>query len=293
MRVQVPLNNFFAMLVISISGPRRHYKRLVGDANHAYATILVALANIPAEPVVPEDLALDWTGQNPEHSLDTARDAAKRAVLGLIAASIDEYLGTLVSLPSILPPTLATETADTRMLGAKLTKLFDANDYEESDALIRLLLYWRNREFHSGAQDATKEIEKLERNKPKIETRYPRFDVTKAISHCRLRTKPSNIDILTLLQASHRFVAQTDEFFLRNINPRTFIRAFLGDCHETNKAALKSAWAKDPDRRKTWMLNMLSHHGLVETGAPPAGSSPDFTAAIDEAIALPLNTLVP
>lgn len=268
--------------VIAESVARRSFKNSLGDVNHAYATWIVALANLPAAgSVIPADLALVWHPKNVERSKLIAHDAAKRAVLGLVVSSFDEFIDCLRARPFLTDEAFRQNLTGSvgERLGACQAEL---ETLDETSCLMDLLIYWRNRLVHGSKSNLDPTVvAQLRVHADGIASEYAGCDVELAVTHSRTRELPSNVEILALILAAQRFVRRVDRLLIERLNVETYLYECVGHFLLSSGKSVQEVWCWKPERRETWTKQVVSHYGIVEQEMSMLEyHSPDFTAAI-------------
>lgn len=217
---------------------RIQFKKHFGQANHHLITSLVALHTLEKSSVnqAPEELRTAWTPKDKNASVMRSRIFVLQSFLGWAVDSVDMYLGLLNRKPNYLQDVSLSSKLDGagRSVLKKVTIYSDHYKINEiTQALIDVLITWRNNVFHELADNKLRSASRntLATKALEIAETYRGLEVS------RLADKAEKGDSLTfketasLINAAHHFVQELDEKILAVFDSTQF-------CKEATQNAL-------------------------------------------------------
>ncbi len=227
---------------------RIQFKKHFGQANHHLITSLVALHTLDKSGVVdaPPELHTAWNPKDKNASIARSRIFVLQSFLGRAVDSVDMYLGLLNRKPNYLQ----NDALSSKLDGAGRSVLKKVNIYSEhyeiseiTQALIDVLITWRNNVFHELADNKLRlESRKtLSTKSAKIAETYRGMDVTSLAQKAEKGLPLTFKETASLINATHHFVQELDEKILKNFDAKKFCREAVQDAIDNKDQSTRFA----------------------------------------------------
>jgi hypothetical protein len=256
---------------------RIQFKKHFGQANHHLITSLVALHTLDKSGVfdAPPELHAAWNPKDKSASVARSRIFVLQSFLGWAVDSVDMYLGLLNRKPNYLQ----NDALASRLDGAGRSVLKKVNIYSEhyeiaeiTQALIDVLITWRNNVFHELADNKLRLESRrtLSTQSAKIAETYRGMDVSSLAQKAEKGAPLTFKETASLINATHHFVQELDEKILSNFDAKKFCQEAVQDAID-NKDQSTGFTAKylglTMEQRFRFLRNWLKNeYGFGEPG---------------------------
>jgi hypothetical protein len=242
-------------LFLNESRARRHFKDVLGNANHLIITILVGLFAVEQRIIstAPAELRAAWNPKDPTASANRSRVMMLQMSLVRATDALDVYLAFARRKPALIQRPLhqqAIDSAEQSVL-RKFTAMKDPCLLSAPviTALVEVMIAWRNRQVHSLADNevSTETWETLRKNEAWIKGEFRGMEIGRLFSDFSKDTPPSFKEIASFIRATQEAVRIMDAHLLRNLEPKIFLKELI------EEYSLKGHTSGDRDdfRKKT------------------------------------------
>jgi hypothetical protein len=215
---------------------RIQFKKHFGQANHHLITSLVALHTLEGSSVAqaPKELHTAWSPKDKKASVIRSRIFVLQSFLGWAVDSIDMYLGLLNRKPNYLQ----NEALSSKLDGAGRSVLKKVNIYSEhynineiTQALVDVLITWRNNVFHELADNklGSDSRKTLSSKTAEIAETYRGLEVSKLAEKAEKGASLTFKETASLINAVHHFVQELDEKILKAFDSKKFCKEAVQD----------------------------------------------------------------
>lgn len=215
---------------------RIQFKKHFGQANHHLITSLVALHTLEKSSVVeaPTELHTAWSPKDKNASVIRSRNFVLQSFLGWAVDSIDMYLGLLNRKPNYLQDTSLSSKLDGAGRSVLKKMIIYSDHYkiaETTQALIDVLITWRNNVFHELADNKLRaESRKILSSKgTEIAEIYRGLDVSQLAEKAEKGASLTFKETASLINSAHHFVQELDEKILNTFDDIKFCKEAVQD----------------------------------------------------------------
>lgn len=268
-------------LYLNESQGRRHFKNLLGQANHLIITALVGLDAVEKGLVTgpPTGLHAAWSPQNPVNSARRARRLILDMVLVRAVDSLDIYIRKARRLPGLIQSTALRDSIDGagRSVMRKVSALEDQyGDLEPvAFALALVMIAWRNKSAHEEADTTVdnRHREILHQNTGAIAAEYRGLNVDRLLDGFD-SGDPTFKECASLISATQRFIQTLEKLLLRELDAEQYLRELVwktpleltgDDAASFRKQRIQSVWGRDAADRTRAVVRHLRQYGITDT----------------------------
>jgi hypothetical protein len=285
-RVRYPMSVF-----LNESPARRHFKDVLGQANHLIITILVGLYAVEQRLIsdCPAELHTAWNPKDPAASANRSRVMMLQMSLVRATDALDVYLSFARRKPALIQAAHVQQKMDAcgHSVFGKFAIVRDLclSEAPTIGALVEVMIAWRNRQVHSLADnDVSQESwNVLRRNADWIRDEFRGMEVDRLFSDFSKESPPSFKEIASFIRATHEAVRIADSHLLKNLEPQTYLKQLIwerasranldGDPEKIRKKQLQSIWGRDSSERKQRVTYFLKNCGLSLSPTDDKGST--------------------
>lgn len=273
-------------LYLNASSARRRFKKLLGNANHLFITLLVGARGIQDGLLtkVPAELHAAWNPRNASASAKRSRRLALEMGLARGTDALDAYITWAIRRPTII--TMDSLRGALDGAGRSVTKrVIELNNaiLSEDDPLASMLLImiaWRNQSVHSATETSVDDVTwaRLEAKATWINETFRGLDVRQLRSHFQSRKSPALKEVTSLIAATQLAVELFDKTFLSNLDLEKYIRGLIEndivsrlenddaqDRAHQRKLRVANIWGRDQMRRAAAVRSYLINLGFSPT----------------------------
>jgi hypothetical protein len=290
---------------MNFSPAQRHFKKMLGGANHLIITALVGLDAIERGAVteIPDDIHAAWSPQDAVASSKRSRRLILDMALVRAIDALDVYIQQARRKPSLIQDKSLQREIDGASPSAfkRFTAVeghFAAIDRTVA-ALVAVMITWRNRSAHSEADaNAPERHILLLRNNPEpISSRFRGLSTELLLCGYEEHRPPVFKEIASFINATHHFVEELERAQFATMDPECYLKQLIWTAaseansnrdtpERARKRRLQSIWGKDPSERKVFVERFLYNHGISKTKAKdvtyPLMFSDDLLARLGE-----------
>lgn len=293
---------------LPISGARKTFKALLGNANHLIITALVGLDGIERGIVrdVPSELRAAWSPNDPIISARRSRRLLLDMALIRAIDALDIYIREAIRKPALIQSRLLREKIDAAGISIFKKFLVVENLVKSGDpipaAIIGIMITWRNRAAHSeddkNALSCHKEL--IRSNASTIASRYCDLNDKLLLEGYEKGRAPTFKEIASLIRAVHEFVGQIETALFQALDTSEYVRDLVcqavsspqrnGEAlSETRFRHVVSTWGKSAEHKERAVISFLRHQGISFAQTPPNGTN----ALIDDNLVRKLIKMSP
>lgn len=283
-------------LFLNESIARKKFKDLLGNANHFLITILVGLNGIESGliSICPEELRTSWNPKDKVVSANRARIMVLEMTLVRATDALDAYITWARRTPSLIQNDAVQSRIDSagQSVFYKFKVICDSSPPldRKINALIEVMIAWRNRVVHSfAASEVSKESwEILEKNKDWLKDTFQGMEFSRLFSDFNKGGPPTFKETASFIRATQKFIEQLDEIYLKNLDPEVYLKSLISKNLGADKAKmLQSIWGRDEKDRLARMTGFLKNLGLSETSSYP------YAAVFSDELVLKISKFTP
>ena len=274
-RVRCPMPLF-----LNESAARRHFKDVLGNANHLIITILVGLYAVEKRLIseCPAELRAAWNPKDQVASANRSRVMMLQMSLVRATDALDIYLGFARRKPALIQEANLQKMMDGcgHSVFGKFAVVRDKYLSENPvfAALVEVMIAWRNRQVHSLADnDVTPESwEVLRSNADWIKDEFRGMQVDRLFSDFGKEAPPSFKEIASFIRATQEAVRIIDTGLLKKLEPESYLKELIWeyssnagtaeDREKARKKQIQSIWGRDASDRKQRVISFLKNCGL-------------------------------
>jgi hypothetical protein len=286
-------------LILTKSGARREFKKLLGQTNHFLITILVGLDAVESGTAqLGPTFATSWAPHDRVRSATRSREFALTSALAWTIDSLDTYQRLARRRPTIMASSTLRDRFDrAKSIGEKVSLLAEYSFDEECDVtsplLVRTAIVWRNRLVHSTADNKLSSEMRgaLNEHAAEIASHYRGLDVDRimnALPDGKPGARPPSLkEVTSFISAAHSFVSITDERLLSTLNLREYFMQVLADyVSDEPQTRCANVWGKTSERCRLTMVQIARQYGMT------GDTDGDDTGVVEQLIS-ELQTLTP
>jgi hypothetical protein len=280
---------------MNVSPARRHFKKILGGANHLIITALVGLDAIERGIVtaIPEDIHAAWSPKNAVASSKRSR----RLILDMALVRAIDALDVYIQHSRRKPSLVQSQSLQSEIDGAgrsvfrkfaAVERHFPTIDHTLA-ALVAVMITWRNRSAHAEDDTDVSERHKsiLRDNAGAISSRFRGLSTELLLSGYEEHRAPVFKEIASFINATHHFVEDLERALFSATNVELYLKQLIwtaaseavsdtGPLEKARKRRLQSIWGKDPSERKLYVERFLYNHGISATKARDTVSPLEF-----------------
>lgn len=270
------------VLYLNESLPRRHFKSILGSANHLIITALVGLNGIERGLVTeaPEDLHTVWSPRDPRASALRSRRMILDMALVRAVDAVDVYVRFSHRKPALIQSADLHDSISNA--GQSVSKKFSALTKHYSKlsprltAMLVVMIAWRNRCAHSEADIDIDDnhVSTLRQEKISISDDFRGLCVERLLAGFE-SGEPTFKEVASLIQATHLLIEELDRFQLVALDKEEFLRDLIwssiglkgegAKAEETNRQKrVQSIWGKDLKERREVVRRFFLNIGLSD-----------------------------
>jgi hypothetical protein len=274
---------------LNVSSARRHFKKMLGGANHLIITALVGLDAIERGVVteIPHDIHAAWSPKDAAASSKRTRRLILDMALVRAVDALDVYIRHSRRKPSLIQSQALQREIDGAGLSvfrrfAAVEKHLPGIDRSLA-ALMAVMITWRNRSAHAEADTEISERHQsaLRDNAAGISSRFRGLSAELLLSGYKEHRPPVFKEIASFINATHHFVEELEQAHFAAVDTEAYLKQLIwtaisrtandtGPLETMRKRHLQSVWGKDSTERKLYVERFLYNHGLTATKARDA-----------------------
>jgi hypothetical protein len=267
-------------LFLNESAARRHFKDVLGNANHLIITILVGLYAVEQRLIseCPAELRTAWNPKDPAASANRSRVMMLQMSLVRATDALDMYLSLARRKPALIQDANLQQKMDTcgQSVFGKFAVMRDVclSENPVISALVEVMIAWRNRQVHSLADsEVSSEAWKiLQRNAEWVKNEFRGMQVDRLFSDFSKEAPPSFKEIASFIRATQEAVRLVDSYLLTNLEQEPYLRQLVrefasksrpnDDPEKARKKQIQSIWGRDASDRAQRVTSFLKNCGL-------------------------------
>jgi hypothetical protein len=290
-------------LFLNESAARRHFKDILGNANHLIITILVGLYAVEQRLIseCPAELRTAWNPKDPAASANRSRVMMLQMSLVRATDALDMYFSLAHRKPALIQDTTLRQKMDAcgHSVFAKFAVMRDAclSDNPVIAALVEVMIAWRNRQVHSLADNevSPKAWEILQINSEWVKNEFRGMHVDRLFSDFGKEAPPSFKEIASFIRATQEAVRLVDSHLLTNLEPQSYLKQLIWELasksrpndepEKARKKQIQSIWGRDASDRTQRVTSFLKNCGLSLSptdGEVSAVFSDDLISSLSE-----------
>ena len=265
-------------LFLNESAARRHFKDVLGNANHLIITILVGLYAVEQRLIseCPAELRTAWNPKDPAASANRSRVMMLQMSLVRATDALDMYLSLARRKPALIQDTALQQRMDAcgHSVFGKFAVMRDAflTKNPVISALVEVMIAWRNRQVHSLADSevSSKTWEILQSNSEWVKNEFRGMEVDRLFSDFGKEAPPSFKEIASFIRATQEVVRLLDSHLLTNLEPESYLRQLIReyaskarpndkDPEKARKKQIQSIWGRDASDKPQRVTSFLKN----------------------------------
>lgn len=267
-------------LFLNESAARRHFKDVLGNANHLIITILVGLYAVERRLIseCPAELRTAWNPKDPAASANRSRVMMLQMSLVRATDALDMYLSFARRKPALIQDVNLQQKIDAwgHSVFGKFVIMRDVCLSENAiiAALVEVMIAWRNRQVHSLADnEVSSEAWKiLQENAEWVKNEFRGMQVDRLFADFSKEAPPSFKEIASFIRATQEAVRLIDTYLLKNLEPRSYLKQLIHEFASKSrsndnpekacKKQIQSIWGRDASDRPQRVISFLKNCGL-------------------------------
>jgi hypothetical protein len=220
---------------MNVSPARRHFKKMLGGANHLIITALVGLDAIERGIVteIPHDMHAAWSPQDAVASSKRSRRFVLDMALVRAVDALDIYIRHSRRKPSLIQSQALQDEIDGA--GLSVFRRFEAVEKHlpridrSLVALMAIMITWRNRSAHAEADTEIPERHKsaLRDNAAAISSRFRGLSAELLLSGYKEHRPPVFKEIASFINATHHFVEELEQAYFAAADTEGYLKQLI------------------------------------------------------------------
>jgi hypothetical protein len=271
-------------LFLNESPARRHFKDVLGQANHLLVTILVGLVAVERGLISkePADLHAAWNPVDAVASANRSRVMALEMALVRATDALDVYIRLSRRKPALIADISLQQRIDAagrsvlRKFGS-IREVFLRNFPDSvTAALIEVMIVWRNRQVHSDEDNQVSPASwaTLRANAKWIKNEFRGMEVERLFSDFTKDGPPKFKEIASFIRATHEAVRIIDSQLLESLDSQEFAKNLIWmragtasagtDVKVSRQKVIQSIWGRDSTDKTQRVISFLKNCGLPD-----------------------------
>lgn len=262
------------------------FKKEAGNVNHMLITIYVGLDGIIPNDLSPNpNLHTTWNPQSKPASVERSKIFARKAAMVWLVDCLDMYLRLINRSPMLFLPEELKRSIDGEEVSRSVYKRigFINTKYNVStvnSAFVDLLICWRNRATHYGADNNISETNRqlLMMNREFIKADFCGLDIGEMLSSFESSEIPSFKEVTALVRATTNYVYEVDRILLDRLDLvsyadrvlMSYLREKAASSERNTNPRIDNIFSKDISSRKRMLQQILMQNGFTTSISPNA-----------------------
>jgi len=214
------------------------FKMDVGQSNHMLITILVGLDGIIDGKVnVKEEFHTSWNPRSKTDSAERSKAFAKKSTLSWLVDSLDSYLSSCNTSPFLIQNIELKKKFDDVKNGRSVYNKYKLMSLEKgmigsiNTAFVDLLVCWRNRLVHNGAENQLlkSSIDVFNRNIEEIFDNFNGLDIERTLISFKNSRVPTFKEVASMVRATLNYVYDVDCKLLSTLNYIEYVNEIVSN----------------------------------------------------------------
>lgn len=265
-------------LYINHSKALKHFKKVLGNANHFLITALVGLDALQENEdyKISEDFHTSWNPQNKLNSINRTRKFILEMSLSRAVDALEIYIDHSNNAPFLFQSESLKQGIKDN--SKSITKKFNfiCDEYKidsKLHALGILLITWRNRIIHSECDNQLEQVYKkiILDNSQWLCDNFRHLDATKLLEHFEKKDGLTFKEATSLIKVTHDIVYFIEGKSLSNIDSSLYFKEIIKEIikneSKNDNQKLKNiakVWGKNGNNKIRAINGKLSSYGLSE-----------------------------